>query len=244
MKTQGGYKNMNKILLAIVLTLMMVTMASANLGTFKVNSCVEIRTILNTTSVNLSSVTYPNGTSSYLNEAMTKSGLSTFNYTYCNTSDSGEYVYDYCDLEGNCYVNSFNINQNGSVLTHGKATMYISFILLAIVVLFASIFGAINIPWKNQRNDEGEIISINYLKYLKLFLIVMSYVFLMFLFGLSQSIFNNYMPETGVGSFFRVMYTLMLSGLYPGIVMGFIFSFLVFIEDKKLNRMLERGYWR
>jgi len=101
-----------KILISIIMLILITSLASASLGVFKQNECVQIRTILNTSSVNISTINYPNSSLAVSNKAMTKTSL-TFNYTFCNTSDLGTYIYDYFDAEGNVYVNDFEITSNG-----------------------------------------------------------------------------------------------------------------------------------
>lgn len=174
--------------------------------------------------------------------ATSSNGFCILNYSLSN---SGIYPSEISFTDGTSYGKSsfeISINPNGTAITQSKAILYIVFMILAIVVLIASIYFSIRIPWRNSRDEEGTVISVNYLKYLKLFLIVMSYIFLMFLFGLSQSIFNNYLFETGVGGFFEVMYWIMLSFLWPGIVLSFIFMVIVFLEDRKIKEAIERGF--
>lgn len=107
--------------------LMLIPLATAGLGTFKQNSCVDIKTILNSSWANISSISYPNSTVAYSNVGMTKSGQ-TFNYTFCNTSDMGTYTYDYFDNNGDVYVNDFIVNFNGSDAPSG--TLVAIFIVL------------------------------------------------------------------------------------------------------------------
>jgi len=102
-----------KILVTIILGIFLIGFASASLGTFSQNQCVVIKTILNTSEVNISTISYPNGTTAISNKEMTKVAR-TFNYTFCDTNSLGTYNYDYFDAEGNTYVNSFEITPSGS----------------------------------------------------------------------------------------------------------------------------------
>ncbi|KKL90151.1 hypothetical protein LCGC14_1907570 [marine sediment metagenome] len=74
---------MKKLLTFIILSLVLVSSVSAFLGFFEKNECVNIVTILNTTAVNLSSISDPDGETVYLDEAMQKNGQ-TFNNSFCN----------------------------------------------------------------------------------------------------------------------------------------------------------------
>jgi hypothetical protein len=104
---------MKKLLMCFVLGVLLISMASASLGTFKQNECVGLKTILNSTWVNVSTISYPDGSIEILNDAMEKNAL-TFNYTFCSTSQIGEYLYDYYDNEGYVYVNDFDVTASGS----------------------------------------------------------------------------------------------------------------------------------
>ena len=105
---------MKKVILTIILGIFLISMASASLGKFEQYECINIKTILNATSVNISTISYPNGTVAVSNQAMSKTA-STFNYTFCNTSTTGTYIYDYFTDEGKVYVNDFEITPMGKL---------------------------------------------------------------------------------------------------------------------------------
>lgn len=121
---------MKKIFIFISFILL-INLVSASLGTFKQNECVDIKTILNTTSVNISTISNPSSTVIISNQEMTKLA-STFNYTFCNTTDIGIYIYDYFDAEGNVYVNDFEISPSGFA---GLSHYYWLIIILIIGIL-------------------------------------------------------------------------------------------------------------
>ena len=130
------------ILFLIVLILTTIEGVNASLGSYKQGECVQIKTILNTTSVNISTINYPNSTIAITNQAMTRNGYS-FNYSFCNTSTLGTYVYDYVDtITGNVYVNDFIITTTGYELNTSKSIVILiglGIMLLIGVLLF--IFG-------------------------------------------------------------------------------------------------------
>jgi len=102
----------NKILICFVVSVFLIAQASASLGTFKQNSCVNIQTILNTPEVTISTILYPDSSVALSNQVMEKNGM-TFNYTFCDTSRLGTYIYDYYDADGSVYVNDFKITPSG-----------------------------------------------------------------------------------------------------------------------------------
>jgi len=130
---------MKKLMLILILSVLMISFTSAFLGTIKENECVNIKTILNTTSVNISSISYPNSTIIITEQPMTKVGH-TFNYSFCNTNTIGIYIYDYYDSEGNVYVNDFEITSTGKS-SNNKIPIYLlisGLVLLILGYLFES----------------------------------------------------------------------------------------------------------
>src|SRR3990167_9658863 len=86
-------KMKNKILLSLILSIFLISFASAaisNLGTFKQGTCVDLlQTCAFCTYNNITSVVYPNSTNAISGEIpMTKIGTS-YNYTFCNTTALG-----------------------------------------------------------------------------------------------------------------------------------------------------------
>lgn len=119
---------MKKIYLILALALFIIPIVSANLGTFKQNECVDIKTILNTSYVNISTLSYPSGDLIVSNKQMQNVGGLTWNYTNCVNDQIGSYNYDYFDSAGNVYVNNYEISPSGFANTLG---FYFIIILLS-----------------------------------------------------------------------------------------------------------------
>lgn len=119
---------MKKIITLIIICLLALPLISADLGTYTQRSCVNIRTILNTSSVNLT-VYYPNGQISINGQEMQKNGMN-FNYTDCDTFSLGVYTYNYNDAEGNPYVNTFTITTTGEEKTTDSSQYQMMLVLL------------------------------------------------------------------------------------------------------------------
>ena len=118
-----------KKLMLMVFGIFLLISVSATLPSIEQNTCIELRTISNTTSVTLSSITYPNETTIYLDNLMTKQGK-TFNYTFCSTLLLGTYVYDYYKNTGEVYVNDFKVTSNGQDGSNNIWLFIIAFALL------------------------------------------------------------------------------------------------------------------
>lgn len=133
----------SKILFSILLSLILINFISANLGSYEQSKCVDIKTILNTTSVTLSTLTYPNGTIPVSDITMQNIAGKTFNYTFCETDAIGTYIYDYYDSEGNVYANSFEITPSGN---SGNSNIY----FFLFIIIFVYVIALIGFFGKNE----------------------------------------------------------------------------------------------
>lgn len=114
------------IYLTIFIGIILIGLASSSLGIFNQNECVSIRVLSNYSEVNISTITLGN-TTSLLNSPMTNLAGQTFNYTYCDTSKPGQYVFDWYPCEDLSCVNDFTIGAN--------LTLPIFLLIFSLVVL-------------------------------------------------------------------------------------------------------------
>jgi hypothetical protein len=130
---------MNKLRSIIILFLFIISfnlISAGRLGSFDKNECVDlIQTCDNCTYVNITQITFQPTSKIFLDSevSMTKIGTR-FNYTFCNTSNYGRYVYDsYGNLDGIITVSSddFFIGEELDI-TQG----FILFGQFAIIALF------------------------------------------------------------------------------------------------------------
>lgn len=213
-----------KILLLVIGILLVVPLLSAGLGTFEPNDCVNIKTILNTTGVNISSISYPNSSVAITNDAMTKSGL-TFNYTFCNTSDLGIYVYDYFDtVTGDTYVNSFEISNLGVSQSISQAIGSAVYLFLMVIIMF--VFGGVG--FKLFKTESWWVLGVFFEFFATILLIYNTYLGYEY-HRLVTGLPNSNMPET----FFYILLFIFVSG-------GLTCLALLLTKWKKIIRYLKR----
>lgn len=124
----------NILTILIIVSVLFTIQASASLGTFKVNDCVQIINNLNSSSVTITEITSPSPATIIIqNVAMTKTGNS-FNYSFCDTSKIGTYNYGFIDNEGNQYSNNFEITPSGFINTLGFYIV-IAGLIIAVILL-------------------------------------------------------------------------------------------------------------
>lgn len=124
----------NTNFIILMLLIFSISFSSAFLGFFEQGECVELKTISNSSFVNLSSVSNLNE-QTFFNQQMTKNGK-TFNFTFCATNTTGNYNYDFFDAEGNVFVNNFEITPTGRDFSTGQSTVSIGILFGALIVAF------------------------------------------------------------------------------------------------------------
>lgn len=235
-------KNKKAVLMIIVLFIVLFSVISvdARLGNFRRRACVDIKTILNTSAVNLSTLNYPNTSVAVFNQTMGKSGQ-TFNYTFCDTETLGVYGYDYMDQEGNVFVNDFIITPDGNQVGTAESMMYIWILIFIVIFLTATITVAIIMPFGNIMEDTRRgraVVKVSKLKYLKIFAIWISYyLFLTFITVLTGMV-NNYVQFEPVKELFTSSY-LWLSLFGYGV--SFVTVWIIFAllwKDIILNKVI------
>ena len=232
-----------KIILVFILSIFLFSFISASLPLVKQNDCVQIRTILNTDSVNLSSITYPNETTLFLNEEMTKNAL-TFNYTFCGTNVLGTYVYDYFDASLDTYTNDFLVTPSGNITTTGESILYFIIVIVMFVGSIILFYFILTLPYKNPRDNQDVVIEITMAKYLKVFLIAILYPIVITILNLMNGLAVNFTSLTIfagiIGFFFEIL--LRVAWIWTLLII-FWFAYLI-IRDTNLKKLTKHyeGY--
>ena len=245
---------MKKILLFMLVGMLLFNLVLASnfgetqtectfIDTFEQNTTNTLwQTCNGCTSVNITSILYPDGTNNISVLEMTRTGTY-YNYSFSDTSQLGRYFYNVVgdkNSDSNVETFCFGVTPNGEVFTQGKAISYIGFIITLFVLFGLSLFGSLRIPWKHVRTEEGYIVGVNEMRYVKLSLWALNYVLLMFLFGLSYKFFREAGIE-GFTQFFNWIYNIMLAFIYPTLIVTIIFMVMAFLASKRLRQQLERG---
>jgi len=230
-----------KVFLIISMVVFMgVGSVNASLGTFKINECVQVKTILNSTQANISSISYPNSTIAITEQPMTKVGL-TFNYTFCDTAALGTYVYDYYDELGNVYVNDFKITYTGEEVTSQQIFIYIIALIFLILLLFGTSFLINKLPSKDAIDEEGTIMQVSMLKHLRTVLWVFIWVITMVITFIISNLGIAYLNSKMIGDLFFVIYRIQFYVLIIGTPVYLCWIIYKIFKDKEMKRLMERG---
>ena len=228
---------MKKIYL-LMFAILLVSFASATLGTFKQDTCVEIKTILNSASANISTISFPNGSVAISNQVMTKTAQ-TFNYTFCSTNALGVYVYDYFDAGLNVYVNDFLVTPSGKVSTVPEAILLF---VLTIIMFFVNVimfYFILTLPYENYR-EEGNVVEINLLKYLKVFLITISYPIVIITLNLMNGLAVDYLSLTIFTGIIGFLFETLLRLAWVWTVIMALWIFYLLIRDTNFRKIIKQ----
>lgn len=188
-------------------------------------------------------IAYPNSSIMVNNKQMSwNQGF--YNFSLPNTNTLGLHSYAiYCTNGTNSGIASelyYLVNLTGEDFNIQKAILYIFVLIITLVLTLLCLYGAIKIPWKNKRGEDGYIVGMNDLKYVKLLLWFVTYLF--FLFATWLTFLVSKFLELGMTSkFFEWIYLFLLVFLFPVFIITTLSGIISYFNDKKTWRMLERN---
>ncbi len=167
-----------------------------------------------------------------------------YNFSLPETDTLGIHSYSvFCQNTSNAGASTelfYLVNLTGEELSVSKTILYIFILIVSLCLFFLSLFGAIKIPWNNKVDDEGFILEMNDLKYVKLFLWFMTYFFLLFITWLTASI--SKFLELGMASrFFDIFQSFLLIILLPVWLIVMATGLFKAFSEKNLNNMIGRN---
>ena len=143
--------------------------------------------------------------------------------------------------QGGAFVKSFKVNYGGKDLSESQAILYV---VLLIVILFSflmTLFFIDKLPSSNEKDEEGRILSISYLKYLRSSLWFFEWMLFIAIIYLSSNLAFAYLEEQLFAKILFVLFKISL-GLTPLIVtLWFIWIIVKMFHDRKFQRMINRG---
>ena len=238
-----------KILLAVFCAILLIGIGSSliasDLGTFKLNSTIELyQNCENCTFVNISSVKLPNSTILLFNQNMIKNAQD-YTFLFNTTNLLGNYFYNVCgdkDGELECEDIAFFITKTGFEETTSNSILHFILIIFVAFVFGLCLFGAIKLPWQNIREEERGVVSINRLKYFKIMLYFLSYVLLIWLMNLLFAISNNFNVLSQYNKLFEVLFRILNAMSYPLFVLMLVIFFIVAVRDSKIKKLISEGF--
>ena len=229
-----------KLIFALLFALLLFPLVSSdNLGTFKQYDNVTVRANLEASFVNVT-IYYPNSSVAVENQSMQNVFGNIWNYNFSNTNTLGVYGFDYCDENGNnCSANTFELTGTGFPFTVATSIIYVG--LLFLLAFFFTIGGISWLPSKDARDEEGAILEVSNLKYLRTILFVVGWMLLMAMTFIGANIGFAYLGSTLVANILFDLYQIMMLLTLPMVVIWFLWIFVKIFRDKEMRNLIDRG---
>ena len=235
---------MKKILLTIILGIFLLAGASAidTQGIGKEGQNFTLVQICDdATYINLSTIQKPDRSVVIVNENMVSTGSGAFQYNLTGLT-SGRYdltgISDGCEKTFATYI---EITYSGVELKQSQSTMYIPLFLFLIFVFIITILGINQLPSSNEKDEEGKILSISYLKYLRpigWFFLWMLFISMLFL---SSNIAFASLGEQLFANILFVLFKICFALTPLIVIVWMIWIYRQMFHDKQMQNMLNRG---
>ena len=137
----------------------------------------------------------------------------------------------------------FVVTGVGFELTTSKAMIYSIIILLFIFLFIVIMLGINKLPSGNDRDESGQLMSINNLKYFRSVLLMFEYLIIVSLFFLASNLASEYLEGQ---LFFKLLFTIFQILAYmilPIIIVWVVWIFAQIIDDKRMRRLIEHGIY-
>ena len=207
-------KNLICFAFVFLLIVPMLSATQGSLGTFRVGENITLRqtcadcSFVNITSVVLSNVDSTEVISGQL--AMTKSGTEyTYDLTSNYTTKLGNYIVNgFGDPGGTdtIFVYDFDVTYTGKVLSIASSVFYIILFVIFILLFGLTLFFIHKLPKKNDSDERGVILKINYLKYLRSVLWFVLWIFVIAMFFIASNLSFAYLEDTLFANFMFVLF--------------------------------------
>jgi hypothetical protein len=135
------------------------------------------------------------------------------------------------------------VTGTGLDLTEGRSILYFSILFFLLFLFTITVMGAYKLPSGNDRNEEGQLININNLKYLKSVLLFFAYLLVMSMTFLGSNIFSQYLGENLFFKFLFLLFQIQMGLLLPIVVIWFVWIFVNIFQDKKIKGLISHGIY-
>ena len=198
----------------------------------------------NASSCNLTTINSPLGILTINQEGVKTSQTFSFNIAGENYSEFGTYCHNIECGDSSTIISGqecYEINYYGKELTDSQSTIYIGLLVVFLFILFSIFFGMKYLPDSNTKDEYGRILSVSYLKYLRLPLWISAYFIVVAIIYLSSNIAYAFLSEQ---LFAKTLFSIfaILMAVSPVIIIVLMISFFIkFYHDKEFQNMLNRG---
>jgi len=151
-------------------------------------------------------------------------------YVHCNSTNFGGFTREVLE-----------VTQTGTIPSVQEALIYWISFLGILLLFFLSIYFAITLPYRNTRSDDGKILSVNKLKYVKLGFVLISYALMNWILNLLLGL-SDFLSLTMYQGLFSFLFLLFTRMAWPFFVVWLIIFLLTIKDDSKIAKLLKKGF--
>lgn len=193
----------------------------------------------------LISINYPNGSNAVRDAPTTiTTNHAIFKLNKTTTQVLGAYKVDlHCNNSADYGSATFEylVTPNGFQLLTSEGIIYFLLLGVLIFIFLLTLYFGLAIPYSNKRDEMENLVSINDLKYLKVFLLFIAYFLLIWIVATMRFITENLLFKTELHKVFAWLFWILWAILIPIMSLSFIFLVVAYLQDKKIRKALERG---
>lgn len=193
--------------------------------------------------VNITSITYPNGTI-FLNEEMTKNNIN-FNYTLPDSSQTGIISYGTIgDKNGASPPNyedlCIEITKTGKIFDISESLVYFILAFGVLLLFLLSFYFMISTPYANKIDERGAVIQLTKLKYVKLGLILLTWVLLTWFLNILIGLSDNFVSLDMYYGFFGFIFYMMNALAFPVGIIVMVIALFEIIRDANILENIKK----
>lgn len=161
-----------------------------------------------------------------------------------NFSTSGIYSYGIaCNgaLRGGEKVSAWEVNSIGYGLTESNSILNTTLIAILVFIFIITFIGIGMLPASNIKDEEGKLLSISYLKYLRNILWFFEWFMLIAILYISSNLAFAYLGTQLLAKFFFALFTIAMALTPVIVIVWVIWIFVSMFHDKQLQNLLNRG---
>lgn len=136
---------------------------------------------------------------------------------------------------------SYKVTYTGTDPNLVQGLIYIGGLVMVILMFMVSAWATMKIPFKNKKDNIGRVLSVNYLKNLKIFLFFVSWLLLTLIFWFAWTISVAFLDVNSGYNLFRFIYLTSWFLIKISTPIIAVFWIIWFLQDKKLEQMIGRG---
>lgn len=233
------------LMMCIILLTGSISGAEGKFGTFKSGENIELlQTCADCTFNNITSVIYSNSSTVVEDVVMTKQGTR-FNYTLDSTLTrrSGKYLVNGVgDIGGTntIWVYEFEVTPLGTSLEISETLLYVLLTIVVGLLFLLCLFFALRTPYSNEINGKGAVIKVTKTKYVKIGLIMFSYLLFVWFLNTLIGISLNFLNLTLYFGLMSFLFNTLNNIALPFSIFMLILMFFEIIRDANINDNIKK----